>query len=274
VACGEEAFFDSNGVKIRYLIEGNGAAVVLLHGFAAGAEMWDGNPQTKVFSELAKEFRVIAPDCRGHGKSDKPHYPKLYGKEMIEDVVRLLDHLRIKKAHVVGYSMGAELAGHLLVAHPDRLLSVTMGGGVPAFEPSPESLALVDLAAKSLDEGKGIGPLIMAGTPPGAPKLTPGLADAISRSIIGDQDQKALAASVRGGKDLEVRAAQLETNRVPVLVVYGSMDLRGENLERLKRVARLLNARTQVIEGGSHAGSFASPAFLEVVRTFIREHQE
>ena len=156
VARAEEGSFDSKGVKIRYKTAGKGEPVVLIHAFAASAEMCDNNPQTKtkVFSELAKQFRVIALDCRGHGKSDKPHDPKLYGQEMVEDVVRLLDHLRVEKAHVVGYSMGAEIAGHLLVAHPERLHSVTLGGGVPSFELSKESLALVDLVAKSLEEEK------------------------------------------------------------------------------------------------------------------------
>lgn len=271
----EEGFFDSQGVKIRYITEGTGEAVVLLHGFAASAEMWDNNPQggTKVFSELAKGFRVVAMDCRGHGKSDKPHDPKLYGKEMAEDVVRLLDVLKIRKAHVVGYSMGAEIAGSLLVTHPDRLISVTLGGGVPSFEPTPESLARMDLAARSLEEGKGLGPVIIAGTPPGFPKPSQELADAISRAIIGDQDQKALGASVRGGKEVQVTEAELKANRLPVLILYGSRDGGAEVQERLNRVAQLLNAQVQVIEGGDHAGTYGMPAFLEAVRTFIQKHK-
>src|SRR5262245_60178433 len=97
--------FDSNGVKIRYTDQGKGEPVLLIHGFGANAEMQWALPG--VVKDLAKDYRVIAYDNRGHGKSDKPHDPKKYGAEMVEDAVRLLDHLKIKKAHVVGYSMGA-----------------------------------------------------------------------------------------------------------------------------------------------------------------------
>jgi pimeloyl-ACP methyl ester carboxylesterase len=271
----QEGSFESQAVKIWYKMAGHGEPLVLIHGFAASSEMWDNHPhsKTRVFSELAKQFRVIALDCRGHGKSSKPHDPKLYGREMVEDVVRLLDHLQVEKAHVVGYSMGAEIAGHLLVTHPERLRSVTLGGGVPSLEPSKESLALVELAAKSLEEGKGIAPVIIAGTPAGAPKPSPELAEAISRSIIGSQDQKALGASVRGGKDLQVTEAQLRANRIPVLVVYGSKD-GGETMHhRMKRVATLLKARVDVIEGGDHVGTYGMPAFVKSVETFIRQRE-
>ncbi|PYY00976.1 MAG: hypothetical protein DMG64_15780 [Acidobacteria bacterium] len=75
-------FFNSNGVKIRYLMAGKGEPVLLIHPFAASAEIWE--PVTK---DLAQNYQVIAMDCRGHGKSEKPHDPKQYGIEMVNDVV-------------------------------------------------------------------------------------------------------------------------------------------------------------------------------------------
>ena len=102
-----EAVFESNGVKIRYVTEGKGEPIVLLHGWMGDSSMWgrlDTNPATK-------EYQLIAVDLRGHGKSDKPHDPEKYGPEMAEDVVRLLDHLKLPKAHLVGYSMGQSSPG-------------------------------------------------------------------------------------------------------------------------------------------------------------------
>ncbi len=128
----EEATFDSNGVKIRYLVEGEGEPVLLIHGFVVNKELQWGLPGT--IKALAKDHRVIALDNRGHGKSGKPTDPKKYGMEMVEDAVRLLDHLKIKKAHVVGYSMGAVITAKLMVTHPDRLLSATLGGAVPSAQ--------------------------------------------------------------------------------------------------------------------------------------------
>jgi pimeloyl-ACP methyl ester carboxylesterase len=118
--------FDSNGVKIAYFVEGNGAAVVLIHGWTSSAAMNWILPGTSGI--LAKDFQVVALDVRGHGQSDKPTKEDAYGPEVVEDVVRLLDHLKIKKAHVVGYSMGGMITANLMVKHPDRVLSGTLGG--------------------------------------------------------------------------------------------------------------------------------------------------
>src|SRR6266568_1595320 len=97
----EEQFFQSDGIRIRYLIAGRGEPVILVHGWAASAEMW-----SRLMDNLSTDHRVIALDCRGHGKSDKPHDPAQYGEEMVNDVVRLMNHLGIRKAHVISYSMG------------------------------------------------------------------------------------------------------------------------------------------------------------------------
>ncbi|HEV3342505.1 MAG TPA: alpha/beta fold hydrolase [Pirellulales bacterium] len=120
--------FDSGGVKIAYSVLGQGEPVVLIHGWLSAAGINWTLPGTS--ARLAKELsvQVIALDVRGHGLSDKPTEEEAYGAEMVEDVVRLLDHLKIEKAHVVGYSMGGILAANLAVRHPERVLSVTLGG--------------------------------------------------------------------------------------------------------------------------------------------------
>ena len=90
----EDKFFDSKGVTIRYVDVGRGEPVVLVHGFSSSVEGNWGAPG--VIAALEKDFRVVALDCRGHGKSDKPHDAAAYGNEMVEDVARLLDHLGIR----------------------------------------------------------------------------------------------------------------------------------------------------------------------------------
>jgi pimeloyl-ACP methyl ester carboxylesterase len=118
--------FDANGVKIAYFVQGKGEPVVLIHGWLASAGINWTLPGTSAL--LARDYQVIALDVRGHGLSDKPAREDAYGLELVEDVVRLLDHLKIKKAHVVGYSMGGIIAGKFMAAHPDRVLSGTLGG--------------------------------------------------------------------------------------------------------------------------------------------------
>jgi pimeloyl-ACP methyl ester carboxylesterase len=120
--------------------------------------------------------------------------------------------------------MGAAVAGRLLASHPDRLLSVTFGGGGPLLDPPKEFRAVVDATAGSLEKGKGIGPLVIALTPDGQPKPTPEQAEALSGLFLAGKDQEALAAVLRGQRGLEVTAAELKATKVPVRFVYGDLD--------------------------------------------------
>jgi len=118
--------FDSAGFKIHYTISGQGEPVILVHGLYSSSKMnWD---MPGITSELAKHYRVIALDCRGHGQSDKPEEEGKYGVEMANDIVRLMDHLHIARAHVVGYSMGGMITMKLLTIHPERVRSAVLGG--------------------------------------------------------------------------------------------------------------------------------------------------
>jgi pimeloyl-ACP methyl ester carboxylesterase len=264
----EEGYFNSNGVKIHYVVEGKGEPVVLVHGFTVNAHLLWG--MSGIIKALAKDYRVIALDVRGHGKSDKPTDTKQYGVEMVEDVVRLLDHLHIKKAHVVGYSMGAFITGKLLATHPDRLLSATLGGGGVI----PEGIKLppfVDKLADSLDKGEGIGPLLVALTPPGQPKPSKMELQLVNRTLIGNRS-KALAAVVRSWKTLAVNKEKLKANKVPVLAMVGSDDPFKEAITLIKD--DLANLQVVVIKGGDHMNTFLKPQFLPVLRKFLAEHRQ
>src|SRR5918999_4962799 len=138
----QDQFFDSNGVRIRYVDQGSGPPVVLLHGFSGSLD--SGWVETGVLPTLAADYRVIAFDCRGHGQSDKPHDPKSYGLQMGQDVVRLLDHLHIARAHIVGYSLGAIITAKLLTTNPDRFLTATLGGAAGRQRWTPENAAAAE----------------------------------------------------------------------------------------------------------------------------------
>ena len=124
----------SDGVRLHYFNVGEGSAVVLIHGYTANAE--DKWFSTGVAPSLSARHRIVAIDCRGHGRSDKPHDPMKYGPQMAEDVIELLDHLGIDKAHVHGFSMGGGIVTQLLARHPERLISASYGGsGVREVDP-------------------------------------------------------------------------------------------------------------------------------------------
>lgn len=118
--------FESDGTDIYFAESGNRAAtaVVLLHGFMVdSATNWAATRRV-----LAPYFRVIEMDARGHGHSGKPKTADAYGPRMALDVIRLLDHLGVGKAHVVGYSMGGMLALFLAAHQASRLHSAVLAG--------------------------------------------------------------------------------------------------------------------------------------------------
>src|SRR6516165_5244908 len=177
-----DEFFDSKGVKIRYVTEGKGEPVVLIHGWMGDSSMWGGDGSGNTKLKGRDGLQLIALDCRGHGKSDKPHDPEKYGPEMAADVVRLLDHLKIEKAHLIGYSSGAYIAGKVAATHPDRVLSVVYGGQAPlvaGVKTSSPGTNEVEVFAKTVDECKDLGAYILAVTPAGKPKPTAEQATAI-----------------------------------------------------------------------------------------------
>ena len=126
IAAAESQFFDAKGVRIHFLIEGTGEPVVLIHGLDSSARINWQMPGT--IDALAKDHQVIAIDLPGYGESDKPADPSAYGEQWVDDVILLLDHLNIRKAHIVGYSMGGMVALKLIAEHPDRVISGTLGG--------------------------------------------------------------------------------------------------------------------------------------------------
>ena len=123
-------FLDLNGARIYYYAAGTrgaGEPVILIHGFMANNENQWVKPDI-VKALVGKGYRVIALDSRGHGRSGKPEGSDKYGKEMSEDVARLMDKLGIDKAHIVTYSMGSWIGQRLAVDHPKKVASLVVGG--------------------------------------------------------------------------------------------------------------------------------------------------
>ncbi|HNV75889.1 MAG TPA: alpha/beta hydrolase [Gemmatimonadaceae bacterium] len=113
-----------NGVELYYEIHGDGPPLVMLHGGVTPSEMF-GAPLT----EMAKTHRVIAPHARGHGLSKDANRPWSHDV-FADDVAALLGHLGIKKASVMGYSSGGDVALQVAIRHPelvDKLIVIAAG---------------------------------------------------------------------------------------------------------------------------------------------------
>lgn len=256
--------FDSDGVAIQYLVAGrdDGEAVVLIHGFGDKKEEW-----APMIEALKKDFKVIALDCRGHGGSGKPHDPQKYGVEMVNDVRRLLDHLKIEKAHVVGYSMGAGIALSFAIRHPERLRTLTLGGN---GAPDAALRKMLPELADSLEKSD-IEPILRILIPKDQPVPSPEKMKLINVAFFATQDAKALAAVTRGAANLFPSEQQVEAVRVPVLAVVGEVDPLRTGVDKLKKL--LPKTKVVVIEKADHMSAFSSPQFPKEVRQFLDDNR-
>jgi len=260
-------FFDSDEVRIHFTDEGVGPPVVLLHGFAVNADLNWRLPG--VLGALTPDYRVVAMDLRGHGRSDKPHESARYGEAMANDVVELLDHLGIGKAHVVGYSLGGIIALKLATTQPDRLLSAApLGAG---WENPADSafLGAMDGIARALESGSGVPPLAASldGTREAPGFLHTTWVKIVTRYL---NDGRALAAMVRGLRGLTVEHEDLARIRIPVCSIVGTRDALKLGVEAM--VGVVPDHTVVFIEGADHLAAIRSPLLRDSLREFLTAH--
>ncbi len=248
------AYFDSNGVQIYFEEHGSGDPVVLVHGFASRAEHNWG--VTQWFTTLAPHYRVIALDCRGHGKSGKPHVAAAYGRDtMANDVIRLMDHLGIKRTLIMGYSMGGRIVTELLMSHPERLRAAVLGGigATPASTPSFSRQPIVDaLLAENISS----------------------VTDERARGFrqfaeSAGNDLKALSACM-AGRSGDLTAEQIAAKKisVPVMIVIGTKDLLVGNPTLLRDA--IPGSKLVMLEGRDHLNAPGDKHYKTAVLEFFK----
>ena len=163
---GQHGFIHAfDGTKITYSDEGKGQAVLLLHGFMGSQKSWDKTALKKAL--LAKGYRVIAPDLRGNGDSDKPQTDIGYsGDAEVRDLLGLIDHLGLKRYMAVGYSRGSIVLAKLLTKDK-RIKKAVLGGmGIDFTNPDWERRIqfaaafdghVTELTKGAVDHAKSIG---------------------------------------------------------------------------------------------------------------------
>ncbi len=248
-------FFNSDGVSIAYVDslpeEGHGDPVLLIHGFASNhAVNWVNTQWVKSLNKAG--YRVVAFDNRGHGQSEKLYRPEDYESFlMADDARRLLDHLDIERADVMGYSMGARIGAHMALAAPERMRSLLLGGlGIHLVEGVGLPLGIADaMEASSLAE----------------------LTDPMQRMFRAFAEQtksdlKALAACIRGSRQVMTQA-EVASIRLPVLVSVGTNDPIAGSAEALARL--MPNARAFDIPGRDHNLAVGDRAHKHAVLEFL-----
>jgi pimeloyl-ACP methyl ester carboxylesterase len=243
--------FDSDGVRIAYIDEGEGEPVLLIHGFASNvATNWIDPQWVRTLVQSGR--RVIAYDNRGHGQSEKLYAPEAYGAPiMAEDARRLLDHLGVEQVDVIGYSMGARIGAFLVFAHPERVRSVVFGG----------------LGINMVRGMVGSGPLAKALEAPRIEDVT----NETARSFRAFAEQtksdlKALAACMRGPRE-RITAERLAEIAVPTLVAVGSDDVIGGSGAALAEL--IPDAQFLDIAGSDHMKAVGDARFKQGVLGFL-----
>jgi len=222
-------FTTSDGVKIHYLALGDrGSWVVLIHGFTDSAQRMFFT--TGIAQELAKTHRVVALDNRNHGQSDKPQ-PN--GPGRAEDTIELMDHLKIDKAHIHGYSMGGGITGQLLASHPERFLTAAFGG-------SGIAEADDDLRKKAVAMD--------------TPMPTPQGAEAAAFQRLRDIASKGRPANAPAAPrpTLQIDLAKVA---IPVLAINGEFDSPHAKTRRMSR--ELKNFSNVILPGRNHMSAIA-----------------
>jgi pimeloyl-ACP methyl ester carboxylesterase len=242
--------FDSSGVRIAYDDVGEGPPVVLVHGFASNRRAnWREPGWYDALVDAGR--RVIALDCRGHGESGTPHDPDAYGiGVMAVDVVRLLDHLGVEEADVVGYSMGGRIAVRLLVDHPDRVNAAVLGGVGEAILSGPPDQSEIVEALEAEDPSAVEHP---------AGRRFRAFAERM------DGDLQALAATMRAIPTFDL--PRLSDVAHPVLVVAGENDsVVGDPAAFADSIE---GAESVVVPERNHMTTVGDPRFVEAVVVFL-----
>lgn len=246
-------FFNADGVQIHYTDEGNGEPVILVHGYSANSDLnWR---LSGVIRRLLPHFRVIALDVRGHGLSGKTHDAKKYGIETVHDVRRLMDHLGIERAHVVGYSMGGFITYKFMTMYPDRLLSAMPCGA--AWLTPGDPLATL---------GQRIHADLMGG-----PSVIPGKGPVVrwfERKLVGlVNDMVCLKHAADGFLELAIHEEELRSVCVPMMAIRATHEELvngGGNLEGV-----LPGYQLTLIPKGLHSTVIFYPAFGETIKQFL-----
>jgi len=244
-------FTASDGVKIHYIATGHkGSWVVLIHGYTDNAERMFFD--TGIAQALARKHRVVAIDNRNHGLSDKP---EPHGSGRAEDTLELMDHLKIDKAHIHGYSMGGGITARLMAMSPERFITATFGGsGIAEADEKLRS------AAVALD-----------------PPMPEPLGDeaAAFKHLRESSAARAAPATVKAASTATARVPlkiDLKTIRFPVLAINGEYDRPYSKTQRMWR--ELGNFQNVVIPKKNHVsaimiGGPMPPEYIEALVKFI-----
>jgi len=237
-------FFDTfDDIKIAYTDEGEGDAVLLIHGFINTKESWK---KTELKKDLLNEgFRVIALDLRGNGESDKPQENDAYAYDAeVMDIMFLMQHLRLRKYMAIGYSRGSIVLAKLLTKDK-RIKKAVLGGMGIDFTNPHWKRRIMFMKAFSGDVTKD----------------TKGAVD-YAKSVNADLRSLHLQQKYQP----VARKRELGYIKAKVLIISGDKDLDNGNPEELQKA--IPKSKLEIVKG-DHNGTYKTEAFSKAVVSFL-----
>ena len=247
--------FTADGVTLRYRDAGTGDPVIMIHGYSGTLETMAG------IARALPEYRQIALDVRGFGRSSKFAEAARFGQHIVDDVVRLMDHVKIQRAHLIGHSMGALIAANVMARYPDRVMTATFVAG-PFY---PDEATLERETARwtaDLESGKGLTNFLLWLFPLWKPEMA-ALANAQAMKA---NDLQSLIAAMRSFPKLAL--AGLPKNGNKALLVAGTSD----PLFPLSTafVKHSPGARVVEVAGADHINVIVNPASVTAIRELLQ----
>ena len=269
----ETGYVELKDGKIYYEVAGEGEPLLLSHAGFVDSGMWDD--QWKPFAE---KYRVIRYDMRGYGKSSKLDVPVVRR----DDLDKLLDHLKVEEAHLLGCSMGGEIVIDYTLEHPERVLSLIPVSAVPSGfqmrgKPPDELMQMMDAAQKGdLKRESELQIRVWVDGPFRQPDQVNAEVrkHAAKMNKIPVENATFIKADSQPLNPLNPPAVQqLDTIKVPTLIIAGALD----NPEILRAVdvmqAAISNAMQVVITEAAHVPNMEKPAeFNKAVLDFLDVH--
>ncbi|MER5960911.1 alpha/beta hydrolase [Streptomyces sp. NPDC002057] len=238
--------------EIHYEDKGEGPALLLVHGHPFDHTMWQ--PQIDRFS---RTHRVIAPDLRGYGATPLGAHPDSTGLDVFaEDLVALLDDLRVERCVLAGLSMGGQIAMELYRRHPERIRGLVLADTFPAAETDEGRTARNAMADRLLAEGmrgyadEVLDLMVAPYNTHAAPHV---------HRMMRSTDPVGAAAALRGRAERPDYRETLTTVPFPALVVVGRDDTYTPVADAESMCALLPHATLAVIERAAHLPNLERP---------------
>lgn len=253
---------------IYYELCGAGDPLVLIHGHTLDTRMW--GPQLEAFTQ---HFQVIRLDLRGYGRSDLPGaHPFRYA----EDLRKLLEHLRIDKAHILGLSLGGNVALDFAVSYPDSTNAlIVAGSSLKGFPMLPEAAALLSaIPAKAREAGVEAARALWLAHPLFAPALRKQRAAQLLRDIVQDYSGWHWTTGYPPSGPIEDIAERVGEIQAQTTVIVGEWDVPQHQLVAEHLASRIPGARKTVVRKAGHMVNLEAPeAFNRLVINAIGGHQ-